>query len=420
MTDCHPSRLETGFDTVSAIATPFPADPKGCRCIDLICQEVGAQVGCVFTFGQDRSKFQTHTVWHRGEFVPIELAYSAKGQGPFARMLREHEPLAVGAARGRRLIKALQEHLGLRISALTLVPLAWGNSVSGAVLCGRTDRANAFTTEDIAVISALARVASLAAHYQAMQAEAEALQQKVVQLNAQLLQSAKLAATGKLAASIAHEINNPLQSVQSCIYLVNDGVPPDGPSRQYLDIAREELDRIAKIVQRLADFYRPSQDSLRPTELNALLDTVLVLMGKRLQQGKVRVTKSLASELPLVAMSADQMKQVFVNLVLNALEAMPDGGELHVTTRAVRKPHSISVEIGFRDSGTGISPDGLDRIFDPFYSTKAKGTGLGLSISHDIVERHAGSIRVESSAGRGSVFTVSLPVAGAGMRERHA
>jgi signal transduction histidine kinase len=417
--DCHPSRLETGFDTVSAIASLFSADPKGNQVVGPICQALDAQVGCVFWFSPDRSEFQAHSAWCNGTFIPLELAYSARGQGLFARLFREREPQLVSAARGRRLSDALHESLDVRMSTFMLAPLSQGNTIAGAVLCGRTERTDVFTGEDMAVIRAMVHVASLALQNAVLRVEHEALQQKVAQLNAQLLQSAKLAATGKLAASIAHEINNPLQSVQSCIYLVNDGVPPDGSSRQYLDIAREELDRIAKIVQRLADFYRPSQDSLRLTDLNALLDTVLVLMGKRLQQGKVKVTKSLFTEVPLVAVSADQMKQVFVNLILNAMEAMPEGGELHVSTRAVRKLQANSVEIGFKDSGTGIPSEAMDRIFDPFFSTKAKGTGLGLSISHDIVERHAGSIRVESRAGAGSSFTVSLPTAGAVVSEHH-
>ena len=420
MMDCHLSRLETGFDTLSAIASTFPAEPKGSQVIGSICQAVNAQVGCVFCVSEDRSEFQAHAVWQDGTLVPVELAYPAKGQGLFTRMSREHEIQVVAAARGRRILEVLRERLGTEVTVALLAPLFGDTGVTGAVLCGRTEQAGAFTAEDTAVVRAMVRVASLASQNAALRVETEALQQKVTQLNAQLLQSAKLAATGKLAASIAHEINNPLQSVQSCIYLVNDGVPPDGPSRQYLDIAREELDRIAKIVQRLADFYRPSQDSQRPTDLNALLETVLVLMGKRLQQGKVKVTKSLASGIPFVAISADQMKQVFVNLILNALEAMPDGGDLHVSTRTVRKPQTVSVEVSFKDSGAGISPEVLGRIFDPFFSTKAKGTGLGLSISHDIVERHAGSIRVDSKAGSGSAFTVSLPVLGAAGGENHA
>ncbi len=411
--DCHLSRLETGFDTLNAVASTFPADPKGSLAIGPICRAVNAQVGCVFCVSEDRTEFQAHAVWRDGSLIPVELAYSAN-ENPdlLARLSREHEVQVVVAARGQQVLKMLHERLGIEVTEALLAPLFGDTAVNGALLCGRTGQAGAFTSEDTAIVRAMVRVASMASQNAGLRAENEALRQKVAELNAQLLQSAKLAATGKLAASIAHEINNPLQSVQSCIYLVNDGVPADGPSRQYLDIAREELDRIAKIVQRMADFYRPSQDSQRPTDLNALLETVLVLMGKRLQQGRVKVTKSFAPDLPLVALSADQMKQVFVNLTLNALEAMPDGGELQVCTQTVRKPQTAFVEVTFKDSGAGIPPEVLSRIFDPFFSTKAKGTGLGLSISHDIVERHAGSIRAESKAGSGSVFTVRLPAPG--------
>jgi two-component system, NtrC family, sensor kinase len=411
--DCHPSRLVNCFDTVSAIAGALPPNPEENQIVGLICQTLGAQVGCLFAMSEDRPQFVARSVWHNGVSSPVELAYSTKGQGFFARVARGREPQPVTGVSGRSLLQALQDRLGVRISAALVTPLGQADMVTGAVLCARSEPAAPFTLEDMAMVRALAQVASLTAENTILKEEVSSLQLKMAKLNAQLLQSAKLAATGKLAASIAHEINNPLQSVQSCIYLVNDGVPQDGPSRQYLDIAREELDRIAKIVQRLADFYRPSQDSQKLADLNTLLDNVLVLMGKRLQQGKVRVTKGLAAGLPLVTISVDQMKQVFVNLVLNALEAMPDGGELNVSTRTVKKQRETFVEIAFRDSGVGIAPEAMGRIFDPFFSTKAKGTGLGLSISHDIVVRHAGAIRVESKAGSGALFTVVLPATGA-------
>jgi two-component system, NtrC family, sensor kinase len=416
--DSHLSRLVNGFDTLSAIADTLPTNPEENRIVGLICQAVGAQMGCLFSMSEDRLQLATRSVWFNGVSNPVELAYSTQGRGVFARVARERGPQSVTGTSVRSLSQSLRERLGVQTDTVLLTPLTQADTVTGAVLCARSKPAAPFTSEDTAIVRGLAQVASLTAENMTLRGEIASLQRKTAKLNAQLLQSAKLAATGKLAASIAHEINNPLQSVQSCIYLVNDGVPQDGPSRQYLDIAREELDRIAKIVQRLADFYRPSQDSQKLADLNTLLDNVLVLMGKRLQQGKVRVTKTLAPELPLVTISIDQMKQVFVNLVLNALEAMPDGGELTVSTRAVKNQHETLVEIAFRDSGVGIAPEALGRIFDPFFSTKAKGTGLGLSISHDIVERHAGVIRVESKPGSGALLTVVLPTASAAAGEQ--
>lgn len=235
---------------------------------------------------------------------------------------------------------------------------------------------------------------------------------------AQLIQSAKLAATGKLAASIAHEINNPLQAVQSCVYLLSDSVPTDDPNRPYLDIAQEELGRIARIVERMVDFYRPAKEGREPTDVNLLLESVLALARKRMQQTGVKLHANLNSYLPEITATADHIKQVFLNVVLNALEAMPDGGKLTVTTRLATaskgssslRPEAQQVEIQFTDNGIGIEAKDMPRIFDPFFTSKPKGTGLGLSISYDIVERHGGTIEVESMPDQGTIFTVRLPV----------
>ncbi len=174
-----------------------------------------------------------------------------------------------------------------------IAPLTAEEKLTGCLFVGRLKGAASFTPSDVLLLQTLATVLSLLLRNLTLSDEIDVLTKKLSRADAQLLQSAKLAATGKLAASIAHEINNPLQSVQSCIYLVADSMAANGPNRQYLDIAREELDRIAKIVQRLADLYRPSQEGLRETDLNGLLENVFALMGKRLQQNNVKLKRFL-------------------------------------------------------------------------------------------------------------------------------
>lgn len=235
---------------------------------------------------------------------------------------------------------------------------------------------------------------------------------------AQLIQSAKLAATGRLAASIAHELNNPLQAVQSCVFLLSDSVPGDDPNRSYLDTALEELARMARIVERMVDFHRPAREGREPTDANQLLEAVLTLVHKRLQQANIRLITALDARLPRVVVIADHIKQVFLNVILNAIDAMPHGGELRVSSRLTVAPEAVSlslanmrwVEFDFCDTGSGITPEDLPHVFDPFFTRKPRGTGLGLSISYDIVERHGGSIEVESAPGRGSTFRVRLPL----------
>jgi two-component system NtrC family sensor kinase len=231
---------------------------------------------------------------------------------------------------------------------------------------------------------------------------------------AQLLQSARLAAVGELSASIAHEINNPLYAARNSLYLLEQDLAPDAPQRAFLDIARNELGRIARIITRMRDFYRPARDELSCTDLNSLLEETLLLVQVHLRHGSVMVQQQLASNLPCPFVNADQIRQVMLNLILNACDAMPSGGTLTVST--VLLPSNSEqqwVELRISDTGIGISLENHPHLFEPFYTTKAQGTGLGLTITAHIVSQHGGSIVVESVEGQGATFIVRLPVNGA-------
>ena len=232
-----------------------------------------------------------------------------------------------------------------------------------------------------------------------------------------LFDTEKLAATGRLAASIAHEINNPLEAVQNSLYLLSRAVPEGAPERSFLDIATRETQRMSRILRQMLGFYRPTT-SMGPTDVNALVVEAETLVTKRLRENGVRIEKELLPELPLIRASADQLKQVLLNLFLNATEAMPMGGRLIVATHrgggGELDAHSTDVvRIDVRDTGTGIGEEAIARIFEPFFSTKMeKGTGLGLWVSHGIVQAHGGTLKVRSRAGQGTTFTITLPIAG--------
>lgn len=231
-----------------------------------------------------------------------------------------------------------------------------------------------------------------------------------------LFDTEKLAATGRLAASIAHEINNPLEAVQNSLYLLGRAVPEGAPERSFLDIATRETQRMSRILRQMLGFYRPTT-SMGPTDVNALVLEAEALVTKRLREGGVRIEKELLSDLPLIRASADQLKQVLLNLFLNATEAMPNGGRLVVATHrggGELEAHSAEVvRVDVRDTGTGISEEAIARIFEPFFSTKLeKGTGLGLWVSHGIVQAHGGTLKVRSRPGQGTTFTITLPIAG--------
>jgi PAS domain S-box-containing protein len=223
-----------------------------------------------------------------------------------------------------------------------------------------------------------------------------------------LIQSEKLAIAGKLAASLAHEINNPLQSVIGCLGLAEETLAEGGDVSRYLRIAHEELRRAAGTVAQLRDLHRRSEPGEKePTDVNALLEKVLMLSKKQCEDRRVEVVWKVADDLPPLLLAPDRMRQVFLNLVLNAVDAMPDGGQLQVTTSRTGQPAGILVT--FADSGVGVAPDVLPHIFDPFYSTKPEGLGLGLFISQDIVKQHGGRMEVDSQVGEGTAFMVWLP-----------
>jgi PAS domain S-box-containing protein len=227
------------------------------------------------------------------------------------------------------------------------------------------------------------------------------------QAQAALMEAEKLAIAGKLAASLAHEINNPLQTVIGCLGLAEERLAEGGDVSRYLQVAHEELRRTADIVAQMRDLHRPSRpQDKESTDVNALLEQVLDLSRKQCESQGIEVSKQMA-DLPALPLVADQIKQVFLNLLLNAIEHMPQGGRLQVSTTYTSQPAGI--RIAFTDSGAGIAPDVLPHVFEPFYGTRPEGLGLGLFISRNIVEQHGGQIEVHSRVGEGTTFTVWLP-----------
>jgi PAS domain S-box-containing protein len=231
----------------------------------------------------------------------------------------------------------------------------------------------------------------------------------------QLFESEKLAAVGRLAAAVAHEINNPLEAITNALYLVLSRTPEDDPNRRFLEIANRETGRVSGIIRQMLGFYRPAA-ARAPTDVNEILGETIALLERQLRQHRVTVHRDLDRHVRPVPASADQLKQVFLNLILNAQDAMPEGGTLQISTRLSREADQEFlagpyVLIQLRDTGTGIPEDKLPHIFEPFYSTKAesKGTGLGLWVSLGIVQNHGGQLKVRSRAGWGTLFTIALP-----------
>ena len=226
------------------------------------------------------------------------------------------------------------------------------------------------------------------------------------QAQAQLIQSAKLAAIGELAANVAHELNNPLTTVLGFASVMTEVLAPGAPLREEADLILAEAGRARDIVRDLLDFSRQRKFVVEPAHLGMTVAQVVALV-RSMNPTSVTIVEEYASELPLVEVDPSRMKQVFLNLINNAVSAMPRGGTLVVRTRRAAE----SVEVEFKDSGIGIPPENLGRIFEPFFTTKPEvsGTGLGLSVSLGIVRQHGGTIEVVSEEGKGSTFTVKVP-----------
>ena len=233
-----------------------------------------------------------------------------------------------------------------------------------------------------------------------------------VQLEEQLQLSEKMASIGLLAAGVAHEVNTPLTGISSFTQMLLDGAAPDDPRTRVLEKIEQQTFRAARIVKGLLNLARPgSPDSSGPVEINVVINDVLVLLEHQLESGNVKVRRELSARSPVVHAIEFKIQQVFLNLFLNARDAMPAGGWLAVSSSASAGQAIIEVA----DTGSGIEPEHLSRIYDPFFTTKAvgHGTGLGLSVTYGVMQEHQGTIECESQPGHGTRFTLTLPLAAA-------
>ena len=229
----------------------------------------------------------------------------------------------------------------------------------------------------------------------------------------QLIRTEKLAALGQLAAGVAHEINNPLGTITIYAHILMKGMEPDDPRREDLALIISEANRTKEIVQGLLSFARETKLKPGETNINEILDDTLGLLVNQSLFHNIKIKKVFAPDLPNTFADATQLKQVFLNIILNGAQAMEGKGNLTITT-AHEKSY---IRVKIRDSGPGVPAENLRKLFNPFFTTKEKGTGLGLAISYGIVERHGGTLDVETELGKGSTFIVSLPITVEGAHE---
>jgi two-component system NtrC family sensor kinase len=267
-----------------------------------------------------------------------------------------------------------------------------------------------FSAEADQLLATLGRQAGLAIENARLYADLTRALSHEKNLRSHMVQREKLVAMGRLVASVAHELNNPLQAIQNSLFLVEQEETLSDLGRQDLQVALGEVTRMSELVSRLRDVYRPTTNKeFRPGALNDMISAVHRVIATHLRHAGILYDFQPAPGLPAVHIIEDQIKQALLNLCLNAVEAMPDGGRLQLTT--ARAPDG-GVVVSVTDTGIGINPDDLPNVFDPFFTTKSAGTGLGLAITYEIIKHHRGRIEVESTMRRGTTFRIWFPVTG--------
>ncbi len=360
---------------------------------------------CKMAVGIDQERIQ-------GITLPLGPEGSVVGRSIF-----EKQPFIIpDASTDPRVSPLLKEKLSLH--SLVVIPLLAKEKALGAIAADFIDLNKNITKEALDSVMVFAQQAGLAIHnafmYQELKSFSQQMEEKIQKTTAdlrkteaQLVRSEKLAALGQLAAGIAHEIRNPLTSINILIHSLTENFSSEDSHREDLKVIEEEIDRINEILDRFLRFARPAPPLLEKTEVATIFEETLQLIRPRTEKQGVQVEKEFHA-LPMILMDREQMKQVALNLLLNAVQAMPSGGTL--TIRGQNSKDGQWITISIQDSGVGIPKEDMNKLFDPFFSTREGGIGLGLSIAHRIMDQHQGKIEVESAPGKGTLFTLWLPV----------
>jgi two-component system, NtrC family, sensor kinase len=291
-----------------------------------------------------------------------------------------------------------------KMQAEITIPLLWKNELVGILNLSHKITRDMYNREDLDLLKTLANQATIAI-------ENAKMYDALKKTKSRMQRADRLASLGTLTAGLAHEIRNPLVAVKTFLQLLPEKYDDDEFRNYFLSVASGEVDRISSLVTELLDFARPSEPQLREENINEILDKMVTLVTTETKKKNLKITRNLGEHLPFIQVDKDQIKQVFLNILLNAVQATPENGEITIATRSFAKsPGETFLQIEVKDTGPGIPAQELELIFTPFYTTKTQGSGLGLSITHQIVEEHHGYIEVDSQVGSGTSFTINLPL----------
>lgn len=290
------------------------------------------------------------------------------------------------------------------LEAEVSIPFISRGQLIGMINLSHKFNKDIYSHEDIELLSTLANQTAVAI-------ENARLYEDLKRSKSYIRRADRLASLGTLTAGLAHEIRNPLVAIKTLTQLLPERLDDEEFRTQFLQIASGEVDRISSLVTELLEFARPSDPKLELENINTILDGMLLLASTETKKKQINIIKNFASDLPPVQIDREQIKQVFLNILLNAVDATRENGKITVKTKSFIKPGGEPfAQIEFTDTGCGIPEEYLEDIFNPFFTTKSTGSGLGLSISNQIIQDHRGYIDVESQLDKGSSFFINLPV----------
>ena len=374
------------------------------RIVETITQTMGVQKASLFLMSEEKggyslreSKNVNHTTSTQYLSKEAPLPYYLQKVGEV--IIREELAKRVHVP----VIKNVVDEMS-SLEAEVSIPLIWKEQLIGMINLSHKFSKDIYSREDIELLSVLANQAAIAI-------ENARLYEDLKQSKSYIRRADRLASLGTLTAGLAHEIRNPLVAIKTLTHLLPERLDDEEFRNKFLQIASGEVDRISSLVTELLDFARPSDPKLEMENINIILDGMILLVSTEANKKQINVRKGYDPHLPLAQIDREQMKQVFLNILLNAIEATPERGKIIIRTRSFIKPSGEPyVQVEFTDTGCGIPSDELEEIFNPFFTTKISGSGLGLSISNQIVRDHGGYIDVESQLREGSSFFVNLPV----------
>ena len=374
------------------------------RIIDTIAQTMGVEKASLFLMNEEKGGYVLQESRNIKMASPTPLL--PKGD-PIPRYLQKIGEIIVREelTKGGNIpeIKSVIDQMSL-LKAEVSIPLISKGHLIGMINLSHKFNKDIYSHEDIELLTTLAYQTSIAI-------ENARLYEDLKKSKSYMRRTDRLASLGTLTAGLAHEIRNPLVAIKTFTQLLPERIDDEEFRNHFLNIASSEVDRISSLITELLDFARPSDPKLEFEDINNILDGMILLVSTETKKKQINIIKNYTSSLPPIEIDREQIKQVFLNILLNSIEATPGRGEITVKTRSFAKPGGEPyIQIEFTDTGHGIPADHLEDIFTPFFTTKDKGSGLGLSISHQIVQDHRGYIDVESELNKGTSFFINLPL----------